>query len=58
MNNVQIHKMEKAMNIQIFTNTLRKREDVISKHIAFQLRHSSSIDFPASDLHQKTFQLQ
>lgn len=58
MNNVQIHKMVKTMNIQIFTNTLGNREDVISQHIASQLRHLSSIDFPASDLLQKTFQLQ
>lgn len=58
MNNVQIHKMVKTMNIQIFTNTLGNREDVTSQHTASQLRHLSSIDFPASDLLQKTFQLQ
>lgn len=45
--------MVKAVNIQIFTNTLGKREDVISQHIASQLRHLSSINFPASDLLQK-----
>lgn len=45
--------MVKAVNIQIFTNTLGKREDVISQHIASQLRHLSSTDFPASDLLQK-----